>query len=235
MAIPSPLTHYPSPVTRHMSQNIYIFSGLGADERVFQKLDFSGFVPVFIKWIKPNKDESIENYAERLLGQIDENRPILIGLSFGGMMAMEVAKHIETKRVILIASAKTMIEIPFYFRWAGKLRLHRFLPTVLLKNSNFLTNWAFGVNSESDKLLLKQILHDTDPMFLHWAIDKIVCWKNKIYPPNTLHIHGTSDQILPVRFVKCDAMVTGGGHLMTMNMAEEVMESIRKGIGDVHS
>jgi hypothetical protein len=46
---------------------IYLFSGLGADERVFQHLDISGHEHVFVKWVIPKTDETIESYAARLL------------------------------------------------------------------------------------------------------------------------------------------------------------------------
>ncbi|TAE48933.1 MAG: alpha/beta hydrolase, partial [Bacteroidetes bacterium] len=93
-------------------KELIIFSGLGADERVFQRLDFSGFRTTYIKWIAPGHRETIEDYAKRLLGQIRAAKPIFIGLSFGGMMAMEVAKHMETEKVIVISSAKIYTEIP---------------------------------------------------------------------------------------------------------------------------
>ncbi len=175
-----------------------------------------------MKWIAPRDRETIEQYATRLLDQIKTEKPILIGLSFGGMMAVEVAKQIDAKKVILIASAKTRKEIPFYYRFAGQLGLHKLLPTKLLKRSNFITDWFFGVSSTVDKNLLQQILTDTDPAFLTWAIDKIVRWNNQTLPKNVFHIHGTSDRILPVRFVKCDVTVRGGGHLMTLNKSVDL-------------
>lgn len=172
--------------------------------------------------MEPKEHESIENYATRLLLQINSEKPILIGLSFGGMMAVEVSKQIETEKIILISSAKTKNEIPFYYRLAGKTQIHKLLPTVLLKKSNFLTNWLFGANSTTEKQLLKQILKDTDSKFLKWAIHKIVNWSNTTQNENIFHIHGTKDKILPLRFVKCNRKVIDGGHLMTLNKAEEL-------------
>ncbi|PVH25498.1 alpha/beta fold hydrolase [Sphingobacterium corticibacter] len=211
-----------------MAREIYIFSGLGADERVFQKLDFSGHKIAFIKWIAPQKDETIEQYATRLREQIPTTKPILIGLSFGGIMAVEVAKQIETEKVILIASAKTKHEIPIYYRVAGSLRLHKILPTALLKKSNAITNWLFGAESTSDKALLKQIVIDTDPLFLRWAIDKIALWKNQDEPHNLIHIHGTRDKILPYRFIKNVIKVKGGGHFMTLNKEDELNRILKQ-------
>lgn len=104
-------------------REIYLLSGLGADKRVFDFIDLSGFKTNHVDWVAPIDNESIENYAKRLLRQIKTKRPIIIGVSFGGMVTVEIAKQIETEKVILISSAKTRLDIPFYFRIIGQLRL----------------------------------------------------------------------------------------------------------------
>ena len=203
-------------------ENLYIFSGLGADKRVFKYLDFSKYNATFIDWINPFENESIEDYAKRLTKQITSEKPILIGLSFGGIMAIEVGKIIESEKIILIASAKNKNEIPFYYRFAGFLNLHKLIPTKLMKSSNFLSFWFFGINSKENKNLLTEILKDTDETFLKWAIDKIVNWKNAHIHKNLKHIHGTADRILPIQFVKSDIKIVNGGHFMTIDRFEEL-------------
>jgi pimeloyl-ACP methyl ester carboxylesterase len=210
-----------------LTKKLYIFSGLGADETVFQLLDFPGYSVTFIKWINPKKDETIEAYASRISEQIITTKPLLIGLSFGGMVALEVAKQIETEKIILISSAQSREEIPWYYRIAGKLKLHKLLPTSLLKSSNFITNWFFGAFSTFDKQVLKQVLKNTDSVYLKWAIEKIVSWTNQRKLDNVLHIHGDKDKILPINSVKCDFVIKDGGHLMTLNKAEELSKIIR--------
>lgn len=211
-----------------LSRQIYILSGLGADERAFQKLDFSGYEPHFIKWLTPEKNESIESYALRLVNQIRCSNPVLIGLSFGGLIAIEIAKKIPTEKVILIASAKTRNEVPFYFRLAGKLRLLRILPVCHMMRSNFITNWMFGTQNDYEKLFLKQILNDTDPGFFKWAIEQVARWPNRTLLNNIYHIHGTHDRILPHTFVNGDLVISKAGHLMVYNRADEVSRIIRK-------
>lgn len=142
-------------------------------------------------------------------------------------MAVEVAKQIRTEKVILIASAKTKKEIPFYYRLAGKIYLHRLLPAKVLKWPNALADWFFGVTAVEDKLILAQILNDTDPDFLKWAIDKVARWKNTTKLSNLKHIHGTADRVLPFRFVNCDVVIDKGGHLMTLNKAAELSRKIK--------
>ena len=211
-----------------MIKNLYIFSGLGADERVFQKLDFSDFSVTFIKWIIPQDKETIEDYTTRLIEQIKTPNPTLIGLSFGGMIAIEVAKQIETEKIILISSAKTKKEIPFYYRFAGKIKLHKIMPDRILKSSNFMINWFFGANSTFEKQLLKQILIDTNPAYLKWAIDKIANWKNETIIYNTYHIHGTKDRLLPISYVNYNEKIKKGSHLMVLNKSEELNRVLRR-------
>ena len=66
-------------------KHLFLFSGLGADHRVFQFLDLSGFKVTYIKWLEPLARETMQQYAARLTAQIDVERPVLVGLSFGGM------------------------------------------------------------------------------------------------------------------------------------------------------
>lgn len=184
-----------------MKKELYVFSGLGADERVFVSLNFSEFNTTHIRWIEPKKRETIESYAARIRSQIKTKNPILLGISFGGMMAVEVAKQIETDKVILISSAKTKHELPSYYRFSGKLRLYKIIPTWILKSANMVVYWFFGVQSKSDKQLLKDILKDTEPRFFKWAIDQIARWKNETLIENQVHIHGTNDRIIPLKNV----------------------------------
>ena len=203
-------------------KRIYIFSGLGADERAFQNLDLTNFDPIYIRWLPVSNKENIIDYAKRLLPQIGTSQPILMGLSFGGLIAIEVAKLIATEKVILISSAKTGKEIPLYYRIAGSLQLQRVLPTRLLVNPSRLANWMFGITTSEDKKLLADILHDTDPHFLKWAITQIVEWSNKQQISNLVQIHGTADRILPFRKVRADIVIANGGHFMVVNRSQEI-------------
>lgn len=215
---------------RHQLKEVYLLSGLGADKKVFEFIDLSGFHVNHVDWIDPLDKETIEHYAKRLLEQIKTTKPILIGVSFGGMVAIEIVKQIETEKVILISSAKTKLDIPFYFRLVGLLRINRIIPTKVFKTINSLTYWFFGVKTKREKELLRSIIQETDIEFLSWAIDKIVNWKNTTTLSNLIHIHGTNDKILPVG--KADYKIHGGGHLMVVSKDEELSEVIQKTLAE---
>lgn len=201
---------------------IYVFSGLGVDERVFDNIDFGTLDVEFIDWIQPLENESLESYALRISKKITSENPILIGLSFGGMIAVEISKIIKVENLILIASAKNKFELPFIYRLFGKLNLIKLIPKKIFKQQNSITNWIFGIESDSEKQLLKEILQDTDLDFFSWAINVIANWKNENIPEKCFHIHGNKDRIIPIKNVKADFVIENGGHFMTVNKAKEI-------------
>ncbi|MDR2205965.1 MAG: alpha/beta hydrolase [Flavobacteriaceae bacterium] len=214
-----------------MQQIIYIFSGLGVDKRVFNSIDFGNLNVKFIDWIQPLKNESLENYAKRISLKLNAENPILIGLSFGGIVAVEISKVLKIKSIILISSAKNKYELPKTYRIAGKLKINKLIPNSILKKQNFITNWLFGIKTKSEKRLLKSILKETNPGFLDWAICEIINWKNEYNPENCIHIHGNKDRIIPLKNVKPDFIIEKGGHFLTVNKAKEVEEIIKNNCG----
>jgi hypothetical protein len=209
-------------------KSLYLFTGLGADESVLSELDFTGYEPVFVQWVPPLDNEPIESYALRLTEQIPEKHPVLIGLSFGGLMAIEVAKHVEPEKVILIASVKNRTEIPAYYRFASRIGLHRLVSPGLIRRSGFVVNWLFGARGEQEKILLRNILRRTDVGFLKWALDAIAKWHNDQLPENLIHIHGTKDRLLPFRTTTSVIPIENGGHFMTLNRAAEISGIIHR-------
>lgn len=205
-----------------MINTIYIISGLGADKRMFQNFSFEGYNVIHIDWILPLENEILQNYALRISENIKDENAILIGLSFGGILSVEISKIKKFKKVFLLSSAKTKFEIPFYYRFLGKLNLLRIIPSSILKRVNSLTYFVFGVKTNAEKSLLKDIVRNTDERFLKWALHQIMNWKNENYSENIVHIQGDSDLILPHVFVKYDYLIKGGTHFMTLNQSKEI-------------
>ncbi len=208
---------------------IYFVSGLGADERVFRWLRCEGYRPMHVQWVSPEPNEPIESYAKRLSGQIQDDCPIVVGLSFGGIVAVEIAKQIETEQVILLSSVKDSSEVPFYFKLFRVFPIHRIFPfKTLLWAFYWLAYWLFAPEGSEQKQLLKTILVETDPQFLRWALHKVVSWRNKEVLENLVHIHGEGDRIFPYRFVTPNYSVENSGHLMVMNRAEQVSDLLEQ-------
>ncbi len=209
----------------------YIFSGLGADKRAFARIKFPEHLePVFLEWLEPLEKEDFEAYCERLSAQVKTDLPyVFIGLSFGGITAVELSRKLNPEKIIIISSAATCRELPRIYTILGALQFHRFIPAPMLMRANRFSYYLFGVNEPEDKLLLKQILADTSPVFLKWAINCILNWNNEQRPANLVHIHGTADKIIYCRNTAADFQITGGGHFMVYTHAAEV----NKALGDI--
>jgi len=208
-------------------KKVYFISGLGADKRTFSFLDLSFCDAVFIDWIKPLEKESLKSYSLRLRQQMPEEHPTVVGVSFGGMLATEMAKEDKLMNVIILASNKSSAEFPAYLRVGKYLPVYKWLPEKLIKNKTLL-NWILGVEKDEQKKLIAAIIADTDPFFLKWAIDAILRWKETSIPANVKHIHGTADKLLPYRLTKADHTIEGGTHIMTLYKHKEISALLRK-------
>lgn len=207
----------------------YFISGLGADKKAFQKIKLpQGYEPVFLDWIPPQKKESLSNYAQRLSSLIKSDEEfILIGLSFGGMLASEIAKLHQPLKTIIISSLATSNELPWYFKKAGSIGLHKAVPIKLLKAGSVLKN-LMGVASREDKAIILNYARTADPDLVRWSIHAIVNWKQAERLPTIIHLHGSNDRLLPIKYTHPDFIIKGGGHLMIFNKAEEVNKILQQ-------
>lgn len=206
----------------------YILSGLGADERVFDQIDFGAFNPVFIPWQSVGPDQSFESYVRQLSSHIKSKNPVLIGISFGGIVAQEMSALLENCPVLIISSVRTRNELSPFMRFSGKIGLHKLLPVKQALKPSRIHYWLFGTQTDSEKKLLDQILADSDPVFTKWAIHQITNWTRQApIPGKMLHIHGDADRIFKIGNVHPDYIIPGGTHFMTVSKHEEVSKIIQ--------
>lgn len=206
---------------------IYLIPGLGADHRVFESLVLPGFETQILRWEHPEKYEPIEAYTKRLLPQFKQPPTVIVGLSFGGVIAAELKAHFPEAKIILISSIASHKELPWWARLGGALRLNRLFSGAFLKHRNPIIRWVFGVNRGHDTKLFNDILRDSDPDFLFWAFDAILNWKGS-GAHRAHHIHGNKDRLLPVSFTSADVIVNKGGHFMIVANGHEISVLLSK-------
>lgn len=210
---------------------VYFISGLAADKRVFKYIQLpTGCEAVFLDWISPQKDDTLPSYALRLAGRINKDEPFaLVGLSFGGMLATEIAKQYKPAVTILISSIPVSKDLPGYFRMAGKMGLHKIVPVSLLKSSA-ATKRLFTREKNVDKRLLLEIINESDSGLIRWSVDAILNWQNEIIPQPLWHIHGTRDEVLPVKFTNPTHTIPKQGHVMVMTCPDIVNDFLAKAL-----
>jgi len=212
--------------------NLYFISGLGADKRVFQNLVLpTTFQIYYIEWVPVSADESLESFCRRLSVQIDQTQPYtLIGLSFGGVVAIEMSKFLTPVQTVMISSFCFKKEVPLFYKFIANTGMYRLLPTRLMMRPNSFVFWLFGAYNSNAKNMLVKILRDTDPGLFSWAIKQLFSWENNWKPPNLLRIHGTADKVLPFKSNMGAIPVEGGGHLIVYSKPEIVSEILAKNL-----
>ncbi|MGV3587059.1 MAG: alpha/beta hydrolase [Adhaeribacter sp.] len=210
--------------------HVVMIPGLGVDERIFQNLAVDDrFTRTIIRWIQPKPNENLTHYASRLTKQIPQQKNlILIGISFGGIIAVELAKLLNPLQTIIISSVKTRHELPWYYRLAGKLRLPYLVPLRAGKKLPKLQAYIFGAKTKEEATLLHQIIQELDIPYVRWALYQISTWPNQINIPNLLHVHGSHDKLFPIRYIHNFKAINGGEHLMVLSLGEQVSQIINQ-------
>lgn len=193
----------------------YFISGLGADHRAFKNLILpEPFETIHLSWIPPLPDEAIASYAQRLASQIDTSKDfILVGLSFGGLIATEIARITNPHKLVLISSVAVRRELPISLRLLSAFKLEKLATHKRLFRPNKLINQAFGPLDEESTKLVHEMIAGCEPAFAQWAVKAILHWKNREKPANLLQIHGDLDKIFPARNARSAIIMRGGGHL----------------------
>lgn len=207
----------------------YVISGMAADRRVFNHLQFPHTVePVFLEWITPQQTETLPAYAKRLALKIDAQKPfMLLGLSMGGMIAVEIAKLMQPSATILLSSIPLSSQLPNFYKLAGKLQLYKMVPVGLIKKASLVKRF-FASESAEDKQTLRNVVIESDAAFIRWAMEAVLKWENDYLPNPYFHIHGSSDEILPMKYTRPTHIIPNGKHLMVMTRSGEVNGILRE-------
>jgi pimeloyl-ACP methyl ester carboxylesterase len=208
-------------------KNIYLISGMGANKKVFERINLDGYELNYIEWLIPEKQENIESYAKRMSINIDISKPvILIGMSFGGIMVQEISKFIDVEKIVIISSVKNSDELPKLYKLSSALGLHKLIPSIFFHNTKILGKLLFGKNSKSLIRTMERYFTMRDIRYSRWSMDIVVNWKHNSFQKNLLHIHGTKDSVFPAKNIRDATFIIGGTHLMIFNKANEVNKHI---------
>jgi hypothetical protein len=209
--------------------NVYCISGMGVDGRLFKNLRLEHCDIHYIKWETPHKNESLPDYAFRLSTQIDTSKPFaLIGVSFGGMCCVEIAKRLSPVKTFVISSCKRNSELPPKITLWKYFAIYKILKDALYIRGAMLVKNQFGVTGEDQKLKFLEMLKTAPKNYFSGAVHCIITWKNEIVPESVVQIHGTADQVLPHKRIQCDYKIEGGNHFMIVTRAKEINEIINK-------
>ncbi|HLW30820.1 MAG TPA: alpha/beta hydrolase [Aequorivita sp.] len=207
---------------------VYFIPGMAAGSQIFRNIRFpkDKYQTHVLEWMIPEKNESIEDYAKRMAARVKSPNPILIGVSFGGVVAEEMSFFLNLKKLIIISSVKSQKELPRRMRFASATKAYKLVPTSLVLSVEDLTKFSIGPKSKKRLLLYQQYLHVRDKRYLNWALEKMVTWNRKEKLKNVIHIHGDKDMVFPIKYINDCRVIEGGTHIMILNRGREISEKL---------
>ncbi len=207
--------------------HIYFVPGMAAGSEIFRNIKFPETYEVHIlEWLIPEKNESLKAYAERMARRIQEKSPILIGVSFGGVVVQEMNDFLEVKKLIIISSVKSKNELPRRMKLASLTKAYKLIPTGLVLSADDLTKYSIGPKTKKRLSLYQEYLHVRDKQYLDWALEKMITWGKKEKLQDVIHIHGEKDVVFPIKYIDQCEVIKGGTHIMILNRGREISQKL---------
>ena len=210
---------------------LVLLPGLGADARMFEGQ--RAVVPELEvpEWIEPIGRESLADYSRRMAETITPTERLFLGgSSFGGMVALEMARHIPAQGVILIGSCRHPRELSRLIRWCAGFsgRLPRRCNGVL----RLLTPCAYrnmAPGGAEQRRLLEEMSRSVSMPFIRWGAYAMVHWAGAEDLETPVHrVHGARDRIIPPGGLRVERVIEGAGHVPSMSHPEQVNDFIER-------
>lgn len=214
---------------------LVMLPGLGADGSLFvqQHKAFGDDAITVPDWLPAYEDEPLHLYAKRFAERLSPTLPekyALAGVSFGGMLAQEMLRHLEPKpaTLLLISSARTANAVPTIGGLMASLSSAA--PLGAMKAFHTAASvpfaWLNGGDDQAVKLFI-DMAKTCDPAFFKWTLQRVAAWEGP--PPDVaaagvpIHaIHGENDPVLRCVPESTDRVVRDGKHLITLTHAKSV-------------
>lgn len=210
--------------------HVYFMPGMAASSSIFENIKLSEelFVMHLLEWELPLPKENLFDYAKRMASKIDHKECILIGVSFGGILVQEMKQFLNPKKVVIISSVKSNVELPRKMKIARTTKAYKLIPTKLFENVESLAKYAFGDYVKNRIKLYEKFLSMRDKNYLDWSIEQILNWNRVEADKEIIHIHGDADEVFPIKYIKNPIVVKGGTHIMIINKYKWLNENLPK-------
>ena len=167
-----------------------------------------------VPFIEPEPNESLPDYAKRMAPQFPD-QCFIGGVSFGGILAQEIARVVQPAGCIVLASIQKPSQLPPWLRlWRvfGGCHASRLLNAVG-SSAKYVPE---SIRTSSTARLTK--LSGTSGKWHRWATSAVLDWSpdTPIASP-VLHVHGDADTTFPVRYTKPDTVIRHGRHALPLS------------------
>lgn len=210
-------------------ETIYLFPGQGSDRRIFDSISFDSKYQVkIIEYGTPDKKMTLNSFARQLANQIDTSQNfILVGVSLGGMICVEMSEILNPSKIIIISSAKNCKELPFRYRFQKVVPIYKLVPKRVVLVGAKILQPIVEPDRNNNKLVFKSMLASKNALYMKRTVGLIINWNRKENNKNIYHIHGRNDRTIPIRKIKSPTIVLEkGSHMMTLTRGKEISEHL---------
>ncbi|MEP7128399.1 MAG: hypothetical protein ABI729_06005, partial [Chitinophagales bacterium] len=171
----------------------------------------------------PPNDETLQNYARNIAATIPAHEhTIFIGVSFGGILAQEVAHFYTPEKIILISSISSVKQLTIAHTLFKIFPVYEWLSAQSLKKLIVWISHRFTKKNISESSLFENMIADADIRFIRWGIRETLHWKQVSTNLAVIHLHGTKDRLFPIAKIPVQHSVEGGQHFMVVQKADEI-------------
>lgn len=212
-------------------KTIYCFPGQGSDKRIFDSIRFDTSYNVkFIEYGTPESGMKMESFAASLASQIDTTHGfILLGVSLGGMICIELNELLHPEKTIIISSAKNRKELPFRYKLQRIFPIYKILGGRSLLLGAKLLQPIVEPDRNKNKSTFKSMLAAKKPLYMKRTIGLIVNWDRKTNSKEVYHIHGKKDHTIPFRNITSPyKSIDKGSHMITLTRANEISKILNQ-------
>jgi len=217
-------------MTKSETKPIYFVPGMGTDKKIFERvrLPKQKYETHIIEWLQPEENEPLQHYVKRMAENIVHDNPILVGVSFGGVIVQEMKEILTPDKTIIVSSVKSRQEFPRYMRFGSATKLYKLLTATGILSVSDLGKLGWNASAKKRLRKMQPYLNVRDQQYISWAIKNMVEWDREEEDPSVYHIHGTSDEIFPIKYIDKCRKIENGTHAMILNKTPSIIDEIVK-------
>ena len=168
---------------------LYVLSGLGADQRYYDEIDFGPYEVRFLNWSQPSKGIGLVDYSRQLADEIKEKEHLIVATSFGGLVAQEIATQTNPKGLIMLGTPTSRDQYKMVTKIG--LNLAKLLPIGLIRICGRFSG-IIGAPKEK-RFLYREMLKLTSDQLLRFSLNELHQWTGRSLTCEVSQSIGTND------------------------------------------
>lgn len=203
-------------------RTIYLLPGMTPEYPIFSRLTPLLPESEIVTYLPPRPRESLGSYCVRMAEHMTADA-VLVGVSFGGIVALEISRVLKPRGCILISSIRDPRQLPPWFRVLGRIDPRTM--SALIEMVGKLASVLPKKLSTRSVLRLRK-LYGESGAWHRWATSLVLGWRPKPFDFPIMQIHGDRDYTFPIRYVSADVCIKGAAHSLLVTHPQAAADAV---------